>query len=222
MVAARRHELELWRRADRDRRDRQPHVRQTRQLHRRRLQRRHAEQHDQDHREHRDRSRATSQPNHASHDDDPQPHNHATSTTKPPGAPTLTWVSETHKRWRETNRDAVSARTTARRPPVGTNFSFTLNEAARIAFVFMSTEARHRVGRKCQAQSHTRRHPHCRRTPTRGTLTYTANAGRHRLAFQGRLVARPLPLGAYTVTLTATNASGQSSPPHTLRFTIVR
>lgn len=146
----------------------------------------------------------------------------APPTTKPP-APTLTRVSETSKRWREGNREAVLTRTTDGRAPVGTNFSFTLNEAARITFVFRQTEVGRRVGRKCQAPtSHTRRRPRCRRTLTRGTLAYTANAGRRRLAFQGHLAIRRLPLGAYTLTLTATNARGQHSRPHTLRFTIVR
>jgi PKD domain len=128
-----------------------------------------------------------------------------TSITKPPGAPMLTGVSETRKRWREGNRDASSARTRAVRAPVGTNFSFTLNEAARMRFLFFQTEAAHR-----------------RRGLTRGTLAFTAAAGRHRFGFQGRLTTGRLPLGAYTLTLSATNASGQRSRPHTLRFTIVR
>ena len=115
------------------------------------------------------------------------------------------------------------ARTTDRRAPVGTNFSFTLNETTRITFVFTQTEAGHQVGRKCQAQtSHTRRHPRCRRTLTRGTLTYTANAGRRKLAFQGQINGRRLPIGAYTLTLTATNANGRRSRPHALHFTILR
>ncbi len=67
--------------------------------------------------------------------------NHTTNTTasiviaptpKPP-APMLTQVSETSKRWREGNREAVLARTTDGRAPVGTKFSFMLNEA-RIRF----------------------------------------------------------------------------------------
>jgi hypothetical protein len=142
-----------------------------------------------------------------------------TATTKPPGAPTLTRVSQTRSRWREGDREAGMARTTDRRSPVGTDFSFTLNEATRITFVFRQMEALHPVGRKCHAHTSDTR---CRRPRIRGTLAYTAVAGRRRLAFQGHLATGRLPLGAYTVTLVATNAGGRRSRPHTLRFTIVR
>ena len=75
---------------------------------------------------------------------------------------------------------------------------------------------------------HNRKHIRCRRTLTRGTLAYTSGAGRHRLAFQGRINKKRLPPGPYTLkltataTATATDASGRRSATETLRFTIVR
>jgi hypothetical protein len=144
--------------------------------------------------------------------------------TKPTAAtPTLTGVSEAHRRWREAGGKAVLAATSKHEPPVGTSFAFTLNETARVTFAFTQTIVGRRVAGKCEApDKHNRKHVRCRRTPTRGTLTETASAGPRTLAFQGQINNRRLPEGAYTLTLTATNASGQRSRPHALRFTIGR
>jgi hypothetical protein len=62
----------------------------------------------------------------------------------------------------------------------------------------------------------------CRHTLILGTPAHTAGGGRRRLAFGGRINGRRRPVGAYRLTLTAINASGRRSWPHTLRFTIVR
>lgn len=109
--------------------------------------------------------------------------------------------------------------------PVGTSFAFTLNETARVILAFTQTAAGRRVLGKCQpAARHNRKHTGCRRTLTRGMLAYTATAGRHRLALQGQVNGKRLPLGACTLrlTATATDASGRRAATETLRFTIVR
>jgi PKD domain len=140
-----------------------------------------------------------------------------------PPTPTLTGVSEAHRKWREGAGNVVLARASKHKPPIGTSFAFTLNETARVTFAFTQTMLGRRVSRKCQAAgTHNRKHVRCRWTLSRGTLTSTAGAGRRKLAFHGQLNGRRLPVGAYTLTLTATNASGQRSRPHTLRFAIVR
>jgi hypothetical protein len=146
------------------------------------------------------------------------------TATKPTAAtPTLTGVSEAHRRWREAAAKAVLARTSHHEPPVGTSFAFTLNETATVTLAFTQTAAGRSVSGTCQAATrHNSKDPRCQRALTRGTLTDTATAGRHGLAFQGRVTTRRLPFGDYTVTLTAKNAGGQRSRPHTLRFTIVR
>ena len=153
-----------------------------------------------------------------------------TTTTTPPATrptaatPTLTGVSEAHRKWREGAGKAVLARTSKHKPPVGTSFAFTLNETARVTFAFTQTILGRRVSGKCQAaDEHNRKHVRCRRTLPRGALTYTAGAGRRKLAFQGRINGRRLPVGAYTLTLTATHAATRErSRPKTLRFTIVK
>jgi hypothetical protein len=147
----------------------------------------------------------------------------AAPVTKPPALPTLTAISQTQRSWREGNSNAGLARKSTRRSPVGTSFAFTLDEAGRVSFVFTQSAAGRKVARKCQAPTkHNRKQPRCRRTLTRGTLTYSATTGHHKLAFQGRTANKRLPLGAYTLQLTATNTSGGRSRSHTLRFTIVK
>ena len=156
----------------------------------------------------------------------------ATSTTAaitiapgPPirATPMLTDVSETHRRWREAGGTAVLGHRSKHKPPVGTRFAFTLNETAQVTFAFTQTTVGHRVSGKCEAaDKHNRKRARCRLRLTRGTLTHTAGAGRRKLAFRGQVNGRRLTVGAYALTLTATNAGGQRSRPHTLRFRIVR
>ena len=58
---------------------------------------------------------------------------------------------------------------------------------------------------------------------TRGTLSFAAHAGLNKLAFQGRLThSKKLPLGRYTLLITATNAAGRRSATRSLHFMIVK
>jgi flagellar hook assembly protein FlgD len=119
-------------------------------------------------------------------------------------APAMAGVQQSHKRWRE-GRNLASI-TAGGRPPVGTIFSFALNEQASVTLTFT-----HRVERKRRTK-----------TVTAGKLTLAAHAGTDEVFFDGRLARRhQLPPGSYTVTITAINAAGQSSAPVRLRFTIV-
>ncbi|HEY1687399.1 MAG TPA: PKD domain-containing protein [Solirubrobacteraceae bacterium] len=154
--------------------------------------------------------------------------NHANAST-----PKLGGVSETHRRWREGPGRARLARRphTARgthhpkRTPVGTTFSFTLNQTARVSFAFTQTLPGRSVSRKCVAETKRNRGDrHCQRTVTRGALHYDAAAGHHKLAFEGHISPKSrLPPGTYTLRITATNtANGTHSATKRLRFTIVR
>ena len=137
--------------------------------------------------------------------------------------PALTNVSQTHRIWREGNGKASLARHPSRRPPVGTTFIFTLNKRARVNLAFTQTTSGRRVSHGCQAPNKSNHgRTRCRRTVTRGTLGYNVQSGRHQLVFQGRIASRRLPLGAYSLTITAIDpATGRLSRPQTLRFTIV-
>jgi hypothetical protein len=58
---------------------------------------------------------------------------------------------------------------------------------------------------------------------TQGTLTFTGRSGLNKVAFQGRFSrSKKLPLGAYTLQITALNSAGRRSTARTLSFTIVK
>lgn len=137
-----------------------------------------------------------------------------------PVRPSVTNVSQSHRTWREGRRLASFAR---KRPPVGTTFSFTLNERARVAFAFSQPAAGRRVGRSCVAQTRANRHKHaCKRTVTKGPLAFTGRAGKNKVTFQGPISrSKKLKPGTYTLVITA-SVAGLTSAPQRLSFTIVR
>jgi hypothetical protein len=107
---------------------------------------------------------------------------------------------------------------------VGTTFSFVLNQQATVSFAFMRQVGGRNVAGKCVAQTNkNRRRPSCKRTVTQDTLTFKAHSGSNKLVFQGRISrSSRLPLGAYTLRITAVNSAGKRSSPRSLKFTIVR
>src|SRR5205085_916736 len=70
----------------------------------------------------------------------------AVTVTAPP-APTISRLRESAKKWREGRALARVSR--ARRPPVGTTFSFTLNVQASMAITFTQRQPGRRVRGKC-------------------------------------------------------------------------
>ena len=83
----------------------------------------------------------------------------------PAGIPTLTNVSQSHRRWREGSRNATFTRNPKRTPPVGTTFGLSVSQTARVSLVFSQTAAGRRLANTCQAPNkHNRRRPRCRRT----------------------------------------------------------
>ncbi len=136
--------------------------------------------------------------------------------------PTLTALSESHKRWREGSKRATV--TAKKLPPVGTSFSFTVNQQARAGLSFSQTVAGRRVAGKCRAPKPANRHDHaCKRSVVRGALHFSVNRGRHRVVFAGSIGGKRLPLGSYVLAVTAVStSSGRSSAKRTLQFTIVK
>jgi hypothetical protein len=139
-----------------------------------------------------------------------------------PSAPplSLTGLSQSHRRWRPGKNLARFA--AASKPPVGTTFQFTLNEAATVRFAFAKLVPGRQVNGQCVAQTkRNRRHKACKRSVPSGSLSFSAGAGLHKLSFQGRLTrTAKLKPGTYTVTITATNTAGQRAT-NTLSFAIV-
>jgi len=139
-------------------------------------------------------------------------------------APSITRASQTAKTWRENNTNPRIAANRRKRLPVGTTFSFVLNEPATVTFSFTRPGVGRKVHGKCVAPStKSRRKPRCTRTILAGRLTFTGRAGTNRVRFAGRISrANKLKAGRYTLTILATNAQGARSAPRSLGFTIVR
>lgn len=108
--------------------------------------------------------------------------------------------------------------------PLGTTFSFALNEHAAVTFRFLEHVGGRKAGRRCVAKTHKNaKHRSCTRLVSAGTLSFAAHAGVNKVIFQGRISAsKKLRIGRYVLRVTATNATGQSSSPVTLGFTIVK
>jgi streptogramin lyase len=143
-----------------------------------------------------------------------------------PGIPVVTAVHQLVSKWREgVKTPQASVRHHLRhRLPVGTTFSFSLNELAAVKFEFTRLDAGRRVGHRCVAKARTSsRHKICRRPVSAGTLSLGGHSGFNKVLFQGRISrSRSLEPGRYTLVITATNSAGQTSAPRHLGFTIVR
>ena len=120
--------------------------------------------------------------------------------------PVISRLRQSHRRWRKGHGparvSALAARRKRKAPPLGTTFSFKMNESAKVTFKFTRRRGRHRVNV--------------------GKLTFAGHTGRNRVRFQGRLARhRKLHPGRYKLTATA-SVEGLRSKPKSLRFTIVR
>jgi hypothetical protein len=139
--------------------------------------------------------------------------------------PILGALGESSKVWRAGGALArISANSKRKKkPPVGTIFSFSLNVPASVTFAFTQQLAGRKVNGKCVAQTNkNRRKRVCKRTVTRGTLSFTGHAGTNKVSFQGRISrTKKLTPGTYTLVIIAT-ATGQRSQPKSLSFTIVK
>jgi hypothetical protein len=146
-----------------------------------------------------------------------------TSPPPPPPTPLLSHVSQSHPRWRAGRASATfTRRHHKKRPPVGTTFSFTINESATVKLTFTYAAAGRLARGRCVAK--TKRNRHARRcTRQAGPLSFSVQPGAHKVSFDGVLTRRSrLTPGAYKVTFTATNSAGVSSNPSSLKFTIVK
>jgi hypothetical protein len=151
-----------------------------------------------------------------------------TVTVSPPpspkaGRPVVRNVHESASRFRAGTKTAQISRK-RKKPPVGTTFSFRLNERASIAFTFSEGVKGRKVGKRClpgAPKGH--KHKRCLRTVTVGTLSFVGHPGLNRVVFQGRISAsKRLKPGRYTLSVVATNSAAESSRPVTLSFTIVK
>jgi hypothetical protein len=137
--------------------------------------------------------------------------------------PIISGASETAKTWRENDKlPHISAK--KKRPPIGTTFSFALNERATVTLTFTQQAGGRKVHGKCVAPSKKNRHkPRCTRTILAGSFTFTGHPGINKVHFAGRIShTNKLKPGGYTLKITATNTQGKRSAPRSLTFTIVK
>ncbi len=119
---------------------------------------------------------------------------------KPPRVLLVQNVRQSTTRWRLGNRLATVSR--AKRP-IGTTFTFSLNDQATVTFSF----TRRVSGR----------------TVTAGKLTFAGHDGTNKVAFQGRISPKKkLKPGRYTLVITASDPAGARSAPKSLSFTILQ
>ena len=137
------------------------------------------------------------------------------------GAPAVSHARQSARRWLAGR--ALATFTRKRSLPVGTTFTFALNEAATVTLTF----TRRMPGRLANGHCITptprnRRKPKCSRIMAAGRLSFNGHIGANRVRFYGRLSRRArLKAGSYTVTIIASTTAGQRSGPTRLNFTIV-
>jgi hypothetical protein len=135
--------------------------------------------------------------------------------------PAASGFRESASRWRRGR--ALPHISGAGKPPLGTTFSFTLNEPATVSLSFTQRVPGRSVNGRCVAvgQRNTGK-PKCKRTVSVGSLGLAGHAGLDQVRFQGRLSsAKTLKPGSYTVTIIACDSHGLASAPYSLSFTII-
>lgn len=144
-----------------------------------------------------------------------------TRTTTATGAkpPSISSLKQSVSTWREGND--LARLSTRRKPPVGTTFSFHLDQPATVTFTFTQTAAGRKASGKCIAQTNRNKHkPRCSLTRVAGKLRLSAPQGTDHVRFQGRVSrTHRLKPGRYTLVVIAT-ANGTTSLPSNLNFTI--
>jgi hypothetical protein len=143
-------------------------------------------------------------------------------TVRDTKAATISSFSAGRSRWRRgTLLPAFFSRKLA---PVGTTFSFRLDETAKATLTFALKSPGRRVGKSCKAPTRSRRKkPKCTRYLNKGSISKTVKAGKTRVRFQGRITSKKkLGLGTYRLTLSAVDLAGNRSKSKVGYFTIVR
>ena len=133
----------------------------------------------------------------------------------PPGAgqaakkPSITGASMRRKRFR------VGKKPTKRRvlaaAKAGTAFRFTLSDAADVTITIQRRTAGRRSGGSCKKPTRRlRKRPACVRYVKKGALVRGLAAGRHSIAFSGRIGRKALKPARYRAVIVARNAGGKS------------
>ncbi len=138
----------------------------------------------------------------------------------PPPPVTISGFAQSHSRWRLGSGLARISK--ASKAPLGTAFTFRLNEAARITLTFTKSVGGHKLKAVCKPPRKHDKH-NCTRKVTVGTVALAGHAGKDTVAFRGRFSGgHKLPPGTYTVTIVGSAPGATSSKPRSLHFTVVK
>jgi hypothetical protein len=128
--------------------------------------------------------------------------------------PKITSLQETASQWLERPSKGL-------RLPLGTTFSFALDQSARVKLSFTRlANGRVAAGRCVPPTLAGPRARRCTRGLSAGTVTLAAAPGANSVSFAGKTSTGRLPPGTYTVVLHATGLSGRASTALALLFTI--
>ncbi len=141
-------------------------------------------------------------------------------------APDVRAFSLTRKRFAVGSEPTAltAARAKRRRTKKGTQFRYSLSEAATVRIAIRRARIGRRVGKSCRKPTRRlRKRRRCTRYTFTGELRRSARTGANTTAFSGRLKRKALRRGRYQATITATDAAGnRSASGRRARFTIVR
>jgi FG-GAP repeat len=114
--------------------------------------------------------------------------------------PSITALRQSALVWREGGKRPTTA--SIRKRPIGTTFSFTLNERVALTLSFTKRASGRTINGRCVNQNARNRHAHrCTQSIRAGALTLTGHAGANRVRFAGRLSrTKTLSTGTYTLT----------------------
>jgi hypothetical protein len=128
-------------------------------------------------------------------------------------------IRQSHRTWRVPGSHPKTK--SARRAPVGTQFSFDLTQSVGVKLAFSQMlPGRRRSGRCVKASVHARGR-RCTRSVPRGSFSVAGTAGTNTVPFNARTRGLPrLSAGNYVLVVRATNGAGQSVT-QSIRFTIV-
>ncbi len=158
----------------------------------------------------------------------PKPAPNPTPPAPSPVAPTVSGAAQTHPKWKAGSALAVISKAKhhhqkAHGPPIGTTFTFALNESASVTLTFTENVKGRMTHGKCVAQTKgNKKKPSCALTTAAGTLSFTGHSGTNTVVFDGRVsAAQKLSPGSYTVAIGATS-SALTATASSLEFTVAK
>jgi len=131
---------------------------------------------------------------------------------EPAKPPALSSLSESNSIFRVGRASTAPAGRISRVSPIGTVFSFVLDQPAVVTVTFIREESGHMIGKSCVVGRRGAGKPACVRSHVAMMLGRRSRTGLNRLLFTGRVRGRALHPGAYRATFRAESLAGTSAP----------